>query len=436
MLNSDKIDDTNYNLRIATIGNVDAGKSTFIGIIKNNDEYLDDGKGKARLSVFDHKHEKESGRTSSIKSLSIKSKYHNNDITFIDLAGHQKYLKTTIKGLNFNLNYCCLFVSANDGFQIMTRQHLIVALSLGIPIFIIITKLDIAPKNVLLNTIDKIKTFFKKKCKKHELKFIDSLDDFKKTDAYTGSELLDMSKHIDDKLIPIFKISNKTGQNLDAIKYFIHNLKPNKFYDIDKPPHFIIEKKYQIHGIGIVVSGFLKSGIIKIHDRLLMGSFNRKFYEVRIKNIHGNYRNNLSQLAAGQGGCLNIVINEKFMHRFKFGLHIIKNIKMYTRFIAKVFILHHPSTIKKGYEAILHAESISQNVKFLKFTKIDDSINYDLDNLSSLFKNNSQELLRSNDKAYVELLFKYHPEFITIDSKVIFRDGTAKGYGIIVKILE
>ena len=43
---------------------MDAGKSTMLGVlVKGN---LDDGRGKARVNLFRHKHEIESGRTSSV----------------------------------------------------------------------------------------------------------------------------------------------------------------------------------------------------------------------------------------------------------------------------------------------------------------------------------------------------------------------------------
>lgn len=50
--------------RIAVVGNVDAGKSTMLGVLVKGG--LDDGRGKARVNLFRHKHEVESGRTSSV----------------------------------------------------------------------------------------------------------------------------------------------------------------------------------------------------------------------------------------------------------------------------------------------------------------------------------------------------------------------------------
>ncbi|KAL7668645.1 hypothetical protein ACOME3_009340 [Neoechinorhynchus agilis] len=51
-------------IRIAVIGNVDSGKSTLLGVLAH--DMLDDGRGLARLKLFRHKHEIQSGRTSSI----------------------------------------------------------------------------------------------------------------------------------------------------------------------------------------------------------------------------------------------------------------------------------------------------------------------------------------------------------------------------------
>ena len=51
-------------LRIATVGNVDAGKSTLTGCLTR--DILDDGRGHARAAVLRCKHEQETGRTSSV----------------------------------------------------------------------------------------------------------------------------------------------------------------------------------------------------------------------------------------------------------------------------------------------------------------------------------------------------------------------------------
>lgn len=49
---------------MAVVGNVDAGKSTLLGVLTHGE--LDNGRGHARQRLFRHKHEMESGRTSSV----------------------------------------------------------------------------------------------------------------------------------------------------------------------------------------------------------------------------------------------------------------------------------------------------------------------------------------------------------------------------------
>lgn len=51
-------------VRCAVVGNVDSGKSTTLGVLSRG--ALDDGRGRARVGLFRHKHEVESGRTSSV----------------------------------------------------------------------------------------------------------------------------------------------------------------------------------------------------------------------------------------------------------------------------------------------------------------------------------------------------------------------------------
>ena len=107
------------NIRVAVVGNVDAGKSTMIGTLTSS--CLDDGRGSSRTMIMKHRHEIESGRTSTAsthlmgfkssgetvvgakdrvranrrKSEDEVAKESHRVVTLMDLAGHEKYLKTT-----------------------------------------------------------------------------------------------------------------------------------------------------------------------------------------------------------------------------------------------------------------------------------------------------------------------------------------------------
>lgn len=151
--------------RIATIGNVDSGKSTLTGVLANHS--LDDGRGAARAVILKHRHEQDNGRTSAV---SVEIIGYKNDVqviptarnhvqrwqevteksdrtaTLIDLCGHEKYLKTTLFGLTGLMpDYCMLVVGSNMGVQMMTKEHISIACALNIPIFVAVTKIDICP---------------------------------------------------------------------------------------------------------------------------------------------------------------------------------------------------------------------------------------------------------------------------------------------------
>ncbi|RHY71836.1 hypothetical protein DYB38_013603, partial [Aphanomyces astaci] len=100
-------------LRIAFVGNVDSGKSSLIG-------ELDDGRGLSRQAIFRHKHEVDSGRTSSIATAymgfdaqgeqvvakrsgkilpwSELAKHSHKKIQLIDLAGTKHEMQSIGRG--------------------------------------------------------------------------------------------------------------------------------------------------------------------------------------------------------------------------------------------------------------------------------------------------------------------------------------------------
>jgi GTPase len=75
-------------------------------------------------------------------------------ITFIDLAGHERYLKTTVFGMTGHApHFGMLMVGANAGIVGMTKEHLGLALALSVPVFVVVTKIDMCPPNVLTDTL-------------------------------------------------------------------------------------------------------------------------------------------------------------------------------------------------------------------------------------------------------------------------------------------
>jgi GTPase len=161
------------DIKICIGGSVDAGKSTTIGVLSKH--VNDDGRGYARSLILKSKHELETGRTSKISFNYIKYNDVNKNITLVDLAGHEKYLKTTLYGiLGSFVDYGIVVIGSNSGVNRITEEHLSILLYLRLPIMIILTKIDMTPKEVYEKTKLQIKKLFNGKMFKRELQFIDS----------------------------------------------------------------------------------------------------------------------------------------------------------------------------------------------------------------------------------------------------------------------
>ena len=449
--------DNNYiDLRIGVAGNVDAGKSTTIGTLTYG--ILDDGRGKARVNVFNHRHEIETGRTSSISSQIlgynsygevVNSKFLRQPtwsdivnksfkiITFYDLAGHEKYLKTTIYGLtSIYPDYCLIMVGANVGISHMTREHIGLCVTLKIPFIIIITKIDIAPLNILEETITNINMIIKNGIRKKPY-MIKNRDDIFNAIKLMNSETI----------IPVMQISNVSNINLDLLKSFLNLLPLKNTYSGKKynPIQFNVDNTYSVVGHSTIVSGLLVSGTVKIGDNLYIGPFSDSSYKkIKVRTIHCKYRD-IKEASAGSYICLslkNIARNE-----IRKGLVIIDdncNKIAIKTFYAFIHILHSPTTIKIGYQPFIHVEHIKQSVKIVDIQKIEKNkkkpnpsniLDIDIHNLTFDVITDEEIVLRTGDIAYVKLEFVFVPEYIKPEMKLVFREGKVKAIGKVVQLL-
>jgi len=391
-------------LKFGMIGNVDAGKSSCTSVLING--ILDDGRGGARQKIMKFPHEIISGRTSSITEHFYKIN-EEKCIAFVDLAGHDKYLKTTMHGLSGNyIDYGIVFVGANMGISKMTEEHLILCVTLQIPYIIVITKIDLAPKNIYDDTINSIEKIIKK-FPQNIIKVINDKND-----------IINFKNES-----PIFSVSNKTGFGINLLREYLFNLKPRFNWNLKKEKEicFVITHKYNINGIGLVITGKMISGILKKGDKLLFGPFNGKWINVTCKSIHDNFRNDVDKLASGESGC--VAIKGKFdintKTKIKKGLILInkQNINAIKYFDAEVVILtKHSTTIHKGYQPIINCNNIVQTACVI-----------------DIYNN---EILRCGNKSKIKFKFLYRPEYVEIGNRFIFRDGKTKGFGKIVEVYE
>lgn len=258
-----------YN--VAVVGEVDAGKSTFIGCMVR--QIKDDGRGSARLEVLTLKHEKESGRTSNINAHMVR--IGDNEIRFLDLAGHEKYLNTTMQGLTrFKPHLAILTVAANRDVTNMTREHFKVCFSLHIPIMIVVTKTDITPPDILKETLQNIKRLTKVKNFKiftYDIKDMDTLGRALK--VFNDSENNNVRN-----IIGVFQVSNVTGERIPLITEFLGAMQIQEHDDglqefmsgLGMTKLFVVYKPYYKRGIGYIVFGINRGASIHPDETLLL----------------------------------------------------------------------------------------------------------------------------------------------------------------------
>ena len=411
-------------IKIAIAGNVDSGKSTLAGVLVNN--CLDDGRGLCRNMILKNKHEIETGRTSSVTFNNFNKIIENKRkiLSLIDLAGHEKYLKTTISGITgLYIDYGLILVSANMGITKMTKEHIALLLYQKIPIIILLTKVDMVPNMVKQQTIQRIKK-------------IVNLPIFKKKpylfpeDNEKCKEELELFMKLDkplDSFIPMFNISNKTGQNIENLKKFLFSL--NNIEHWEKPINgsiLYIDSKFTVKGIGLVVSGTLRGKSIKVNQKMFIGPIDDKFISFKIRSMHNNIRENIDELNDGEVGCIAIrLLNKDVLSKdqIKRGVVVFDNEdfqkNICSKFKAEIVVLNHSTTISNNYQPIIHCGNVRQTAV-----------------LRILDSNEKSKKLRTKDKAIVEFTFTQRKEFIEEGNIIFFRDGNTKGYGTVLEVYK
>jgi len=412
-------------IRVAVVGNVDAGKSTLLGVLTHGE--LDNGRGFARQKLFRHKHEAESGRTSSVGndilgfdstgnvvnqpdhgSLDWVKVCENSSkvITFIDLAGHERYLKTTVFGMTGHApDFGMLMVGANAGIVGMTKEHLGLALALSVPVFVVVTKIDMCPPNVLQETLKLLVKILKSPgCRKVPV-MVKTADDV----------VLSATNFVSERLCPIFQVSNVTGENMDFLKMFL-NLLSTRSPNTDKEPsEFQIDDTYSVPGVGTVVSGTTLRGTIRINDTLLLGPDPLgHFAPIAIKSIHRK-RMPVSEVRSGQTASFSLKkIKRSSIRKGMVMVNSTVEPQCCYEFEGEILVLHHPTTISTKYQAMVHCGSIRQTASIIRM---------------------SSECLRTGDKAQVLFRFVKHPEYLKEGQRLVFREGRTKAVGNVNKIL-
>ncbi|KAG0429619.1 hypothetical protein HPB47_023445, partial [Ixodes persulcatus] len=351
-------------VRVAVVGNVDAGKSTLLGVLTHGE--LDNGRGLARQKLFRHKHEVESGRTSSVGNdiLGFDSRGNvvnqpdphggqldwtriceqsSKVITFIDLAGHERYLKTTIFGMTGHApDFTMLMVGANAGVVGMTKEHLGLALALNVPVFVVVTKMDMCPANVLQDTMRLLVRILKSPgCRKIPV-VVHTPDDV----VVCATNFVTERRR---RGCPRVVLSGA------AILAMFLNLLSTRMPNLDADPaEFQVDDTYSVPGVGTVVSGTTLKGVIRLNEVLLLGPDPLgHFQPVAVKSIHRK-RMPVKEVHSGQTASFALKKQVKRSDIRK-GMVLVSSKlepKSCWEFEGEILVLHHPTTISPRYQAM------------------------------------------------------------------------------------
>jgi GTPase len=337
-------------------------------------------------------------------------------ISFTDLAGHERYLRTTVFGLlSSEPNYALLMVAANNGLVGMSKEHLGIALALNVPIMVVITKIDICPPNILEQTITQLTKILKSPGARKIPVFIKNHEDCVST----------ASQVVSRRICPIFQVSNVTGECLELVRTFLNILPHHGHYVTDAPFEFHVNDTFSVPFVGTVVSGIVKSGTVHEGDAVLVGPDSTgSFTTTKIRSIERK-RIRVHASAAGQSASFALRgVRKRDVRKGMVVVHkpdesktgagaIVTQPKVYREFVAEVLILSHATTIKTKYQAMLHVGPVSQTCAII-----------DLD----------RAYIRTGDRAIVAFRFVQRPEFLAVGDRILFREGRTKGLGIVKEL--
>mmetsp|Transcript_28384 Transcript_28384/g.37119 ORF Transcript_28384/g.37119 Transcript_28384/m.37119 type:complete len:574 (-) Transcript_28384:328-2049(-) len=420
------------DVRVAVAGSAQVGKSTLIGVLTKGN--LDNGRGLARMQVFQHNHEVETGTTSSISHQTMcldndgnvmsedshgcefdqkeLFKQSSKVITFMDLPGAPKHLKTTVFGLTAQKpDFVLLCVTATNGLQRMTREHLGIALALKVPIWVVVTKTDRVPAKKTETTIQLLKKIFSSPAVGKRPVVVTSKEDVNFDDPSFGA------------MAPIFPVSSVSGQGLSVLRQCVAGLRSSRTWDSarSEPLELHVEDYFQVCGVGTVYAGTLHQGSLHVGQEVFVGPDRRgHFCPALVRSVHNAQRASVAEAHAGQSVSVALALNRPDQAKFqqsRKGLVIVEPSLLPTgvfEFDAEVLLLHHPKGVAPDYQSVVHANTIRQAAKITSI--------------------HNKEKLKSGDKAVCRFRFLYHPEYIIPGITILFREGFTRGIGKVLSV--
>jgi len=234
---------------VGTIGHVDHGKTTLTAAITKILAEQKLAVYKAYGDIDKIPEERERGIT--ITAAHVEYETSKRHYAHIDCPGHQHYIKNMITGAA-QMDGAILVVSAVDGPQEQTREHVILAREIGIPAII-----------VFLNKVDMLKEMDLLELVEYEVREL--LEQY----SFPGDSATVLAGSAKKALEESEESATELGRNavlklIDAIDNEI----PQPARTKDKPFLMPIEGVFSISGRGTVVTGRIEQGELKLNEEV------------------------------------------------------------------------------------------------------------------------------------------------------------------------
>ncbi len=306
------------HVNIGTIGHVDHGKTTLTAAIT----LVLEKKGLAKYTPYDQidKAPEEKARGLTIQLAHIEYESEKRHYAHIDCPGHADYIKNMITGAA-QMDGAILVVSAPDGPQPQTREHVLLARQVNVPAMVVfLNKID------MMNDPDLIELV--------ELEVRDILSKYE----YPGDKI----PFIKGSALKILECGcgkedcqwcGAVWQLMKAVDEYI----PEPIRELDKPFLMPVEDVFSITGRGTVVTGKVERGKIRPGEEVELIGFGTHIKTVAVSIEM--FRKILDEGVAGDNIGILLRGVEKDQAMRGMVVAAVGSIKPHKRFQAQVYVL-------------------------------------------------------------------------------------------------
>jgi len=337
------------HLNLVTLGHVDHGKSTLVGRLLYDTGNIPEQKmreieqiakelGRETFEfafIMDRlKEERERGLTIDIAHQRFDSKKYY--FTIIDCPGHRDFVKNMITGTS-EADCAILVVSAKEGVQEQTKEHVYLAKILGVnQIIVAINKMDAVnyDKKKYEETVDAVKKLLR------GIGYDADKILYIPISAYKGDNVVKRSDNMPWYDGPTL---------LEALDTFSVPPRP-----VDKPLRIPVQDVYSITGVGTVPVGRVETGVLRKGDTVI---FMPPKVKGEVKSIEMHHEE-IPEAKAGDNIGFNVRgVSKDQLRRGDVAGHPDNPPTVAKEFTAQIIVLNHPTVISRGYTPVFHVHT-------------------------------------------------------------------------------